>query len=74
MSKATHALAFAAGTAIGFLAMAVVYAECFWQTCRNKAERGFECSRCGSHTDYEPIMPFRVCPMCGAYVVRRERI
>ena len=74
MSKATHALAFTVGTAIGFFAMAVLYAECFWSKCENVAESGFECSRCGSHTDYEPKVPFRACPMCGACVVRRERV
>ena len=75
MSKLTHALALSAGCTIGFMTMAVIYARCFFRTCENEHEmRGFECSNCGSHTDYEATTPFRFCPMCGAFVNRRERI
>ena len=75
MSKLTHALALVSGCAIGFFAMAVVYAECFFNTCENVHDGdGFECSNCGSHTDYKVTTPFRVCPMCGAFVKRRETI
>ena len=74
MSRATGALAFAAGCAIGVFAMAVVYAECFFRTCKNANPDGFECSNCGSHTDYRPNVPFRFCPICGAFVMRKETV
>ena len=75
MSKATHALALVSGCAMGFMAMAVMYAEYFWKTCENVHEGGgFECSRCHSRTDYEPKVPFRFCPICGAFVKRGESI
>lgn len=74
-SKTTHVLALVAGCAVGFFTMAVVYAECFFRTCENVHEDGgFKCSNCGSHTDYHPIVAFRFCPMCGAYVRNEERI
>jgi len=69
MSKTTHALAAAIGCAAGFMTMAVIYAECFFRTCENVHEgNGFECSSCGSRTDYRALTPFRFCPMCGAFV------
>ncbi len=75
MSKATHALAAAVGCAAGFMMMAVIYAECFFRTCENEHEgKGFKCSNCHSMTDYEPKTPFRVCPMCGAYVKKECHI
>ena len=75
MSKATHALAAAIGCAAGFMAMAVIYAECFFRVCENIHEDGgFECSSCHSMTDYEPKTPFRFCPMCGASVKGEWRI
>ena len=75
MAKTTHALAAIAGCAIGFFAMAIVYAECFFRTCENShAGAGFECSNCHSHTDYHPTSPFRFGPICGAYVKSKERI
>ena len=75
MSKVTHALALTSGCAIGYMAMAVVYAAFFWRTCSNVHEGdGFYCSNCGSHTDYKPKVPFRFCPMCGAFVSRKERM
>jgi hypothetical protein len=74
-TKATHALAAVAGCAIGFFAMAIIYAECFFKTCENTHDGdGFECSRCKSHTDYHPATPFNFCPICGAFCIRRERI
>lgn len=74
-TKATHALAAVAGCAIGFFAMAIVYAECFFRTCENVHEGGgFECSNCKSHTDYHPMTQFNFCPICGAYVKSEERI
>jgi len=75
MSKATHALALVSGCAIGFFAMALLYAETFFRTCENVHEgSGFKCSACMSHTDYTPLTSFRFCPVCGAFVKRRERI
>lgn len=75
MSKLTHAFALTAGCAIGILAMAVIYAQCFFRTCENLHESGgFECSWCHSHTDYHPKTPFNFCPICGAYCGRRGRI
>ena len=72
---ARYMLSAVAGCAVGILAMAVLYAECFFRTCENTHERdGFECSRCKSHTDYHPTTPFNFCPICGAFCVRRERI
>lgn len=74
MTKATHTLAFVAGCTVGVFALAIVYAECFFRTCHNTDPDGFECSHCGSHTDYHPDVPFRFCPMCGASVMRREQM
>lgn len=74
-TKVTHALALTAGCAIGFFSMAIVYAECFFRTCENIHDGdGFKCSNCQSSTDYHPTTPFRVCPICGAYVKSKELI
>ena len=67
MTKATHALAFTAGLAAGIMALAIVTANCFWRTCENMDDDGFECSECGSHTDYAPNVHFNFCPICGAF-------
>ena len=70
MTRTTHALAAAAGCAIGFFAMAIVDAECFFRTGENIHEGdGFKCSNCKSSTDYHPATPFNFCPKCGAKVV-----
>ena len=75
MKIATHALALVGGCAAGFLAMAVMFAEVCWRTCENvHPGKGFECSECKSHTDYEPNVPFNFCPICGAFVRQEERV
>lgn len=75
MSKATHALAGVAGCAFGFAVFAVMYSTCFFNTCVNIREDGsFECSRCGSNTDYKPYRAFNFCPMCGAFVMRERYV
>ena len=75
MTKATHALAFAAGCIVGTFALAIVYAEHFFKSCENVHDGdGFECSYCKSRTDYHPNVPFRFCPICGAFVRQEERI
>lgn len=73
MSK--EVAAFALGCAAGFLAMATMFAEVCWRTCENvHVGNGFECSECGSRTDYEPKAAFAFCPMCGAFVKKEEAI
>ena len=72
MSKVAYVTA---GVAAGFLAMALLYSQTFFRTCRNLRESGgFECSECGSHTEYEAKVPFVFCPMCGAFVMKRREI
>jgi len=42
-----------------------------FETCENLSNDGsFTCSNCMSHTDYRPKVPYRFCPMCGAYVIK----
>lgn len=75
MSKTTHAIAFSIGCIVGVFALAIVYAEHFFKSCENTHEDGgFECSCCGSRTDYKPNVPFTFCPICGAFVNHREKI
>ena len=74
MTKATHALAFVAGFTVGVFALAIVYAKCYFRTCENVDPDGFECSNCGSHTDYRPKAPFRFCPICGAFCETEEEL
>ena len=75
MGKVSILLAATAGCAIGFLAMAAMFASTTWRTCEDIRDgEGFKCSKCGSHTDYEPLVDFRFCPMCGSYVIRKESV
>ncbi len=75
MTKTTHVLAFTAGCVVGTFALAIVYAGLCFKSCENTHEDGgFECSCCKSHTDYKPNVPFNFCPICGAFVKRKERI
>lgn len=75
MSRAACVLSATAGVAAGFLAMASLYSKTFFRTCRNvRKSGGFECSECGSHTEYEAKVPFVFCPMCGAFVMKRGEI
>ena len=69
-------LAFMGGCAIGIFALAIVYAEHLFRTCENLSDDGaFTCSNCGSYTSYRPRVPYRFCPICGAYVMKgREDI
>jgi hypothetical protein len=68
------ALIATAGFAAGVMAMAIVYANCFFRTCENTDQDGFECSRCQSYTNYHPDVPFRFCPICGAAVMLKEEL
>lgn len=68
MSGTRVALTFAAGCVVGIYALAVTYAEHYFRTCENTSTDGFACSNCKSHTAYVPKVPYRFCPMCGAYV------
>lgn len=74
MNKATHALALLAGCLAGAVTTIILFSECFVRECDNLEESGFHCSRCHSHTDYQPKEPFRFCPMCGALCMKRGRV
>jgi hypothetical protein len=63
----SRALIATAGFAAGVMAMAIVYASCFFRTCENTDPDGFECSRCQSYTNYHPDVPFR-----AAVVLKEE--
>ena len=64
------AIMFAAGCVVGFAALTVLYANHLFKTCENLSTDGsFTCSNCMSHTDYKPKVPYRFCPICGAYVI-----
>lgn len=65
MIRPKVAASFAFGLAVGVL----ICADTLLKTCENVSEDGFTCSRCKSHTDYEPKVPFRFCPICSAYVM-----
>jgi len=69
-------LAFMGGCAIGIFALAIVYAEHYFRTCENLSDDGsFMCSKCGSYTNYKPMVSYRFCPICGACVTKgREDI
>ena len=62
---------FTIGCVVGFAALTVLYANQLFKTCENLSnDGGFMCSSCMSHTDYKPKVPYRFCPMCGAYVMK----
>jgi rRNA maturation endonuclease Nob1 len=63
---------FTIGCVAGFAALTMLYANCLFKTCENLSEYGFTCSRCKSHTGYKPKVPFRFCPICGAYVIEKS--
>ena len=69
-----RAIMFAAGCVVSFVALTVLYANHLFRTCENLSTDGnFTCSNCMSHTDYRPKVPYRFCPMCGAYVIKEAR-
>lgn len=62
---------FTIGCFVGFAVLTVLYANQLLKTCKNLSNDGrFTCSNCMSHTDYRPKVPYRFCPMCGAYVIK----
>jgi len=62
---------FTIGCVVSFAALTVLYANFLFKTCENlNVNGGFTCSSCMSHTDYRPKVPYRFCPMCGAYVIK----
>ena len=65
---------FATGCFVSFVALTVLYANHLFETCENLSNDGsFTCSNCMSNTDYRPKVPYRYCPMCGAYVIKETR-
>lgn len=64
---------FTIGCVVGFAALTMLYANFLFKTCENLSnDGGFTCSSCMSHTDYRPKVPYRFCPMCGAYVMHGQ--
>jgi predicted amidophosphoribosyltransferase len=62
---------FTIGCVVCFAALTMLYANFLFKTCENlSVNDGFTCSSCMSHTDYRPKVPYRFCPMCGAYVIK----
>lgn len=71
MGKMLYAVAAIAGC----MAMAVIYAECFFRTCRDTRDGdGFHCSNCDSHTEHRFDSPINFCPICGAFIIRDRKM